>query len=91
MWAGSRRRYVPGFPIRLANGINPALEMKGNDSPQNKVKRNVSNERITAINAAGGVGRRGWDVAFKPGMSRTFTRSTPGREWRRIDLGATNF
>ena len=33
MWAGSRRRYVPDFLVRLAGGTILALEIKGTDSP----------------------------------------------------------
>jgi len=67
MWAGSRRRYVPDFLVRLAGGTILALEIKGTDSPQNKAKRDALNEWVKAMNTAGGFGRWGWDVAFKPG------------------------
>ena len=67
MWAGSRRRYVPDFLVRLSGGKLLALEIKGTDSPQNKAKRDALNEWVKAINAAGGFGRWAWDVAFKPG------------------------
>lgn len=67
MWAGSRRRYVPDFLVRLAGGTILALEIKGTDSPQNKAKRDALNEWVKAINAAAGFGRWAWDVAFKPG------------------------
>lgn len=67
MWAGSRRRYVPDFLVRLAGGTILALEIKGTDSPQNKAKRDALNEWMKAVNAAGGFGHWKWDVAFKPG------------------------
>lgn len=66
MWAGSRRRYVPDFLVRLASGTILALEIKGTDSPQNKAKRDALNEWVKAVNAAGGFGHWAWDVAFKP-------------------------
>lgn len=66
MWAGSRRRYVPDFLVRLACGTILALEIKGTDSPQNKAKRDALNEWVKAVNAAGGFGHWAWDVAFKP-------------------------
>ena len=66
MWAGSRRRYVPDFLVRLSDGRLLALEIKGSDSPQNKAKRDALNEWVKAINAAGGFGRWAWDVAFDP-------------------------
>ena len=67
MWAGSRRRYVPDFLVRLSDGMLIALEIKGTDSPQNKAKRDALAEWVKAINAAGGFGRWAWDVAFNPG------------------------
>ena len=66
MWAGSRRRYVPDFLVRLSCGKILVLEIKGTDSPQNKAKRDALNEWVRAINATGGFGRWSWDVAFKP-------------------------
>jgi type III restriction enzyme len=66
MWAGSRRRYIPDFIVRLENGLTLALEIKGTDSPQNKAKRGALNEWVKAINTAGGFGQWTWDVAFKP-------------------------
>ncbi|GJM09714.1 MAG: hypothetical protein DHS20C11_19900 [Lysobacteraceae bacterium] len=67
MWAGSRRRYVPDFLVRLKGGKLLALEIKGTDSPQNKAKRDALNEWVRAVNAAGSFGNWEWDVAFKPG------------------------
>ncbi|MCF7976790.1 MAG: hypothetical protein K9L82_02015 [Chromatiaceae bacterium] len=66
LWAGSRRRYVPDFLIRLANGTQLALEIKGTDSPQNQAKREALSEWISAINSSGGFGHWAWDVAFQP-------------------------
>lgn len=67
LWAGSRRRYVPDFLIRLANGKTLVLEIKGTDSPQNQAKRDALSEWIAAVNSAGGFGSWCWDVAFRPG------------------------
>lgn len=66
LWGGARRRYVPDFLVRLANGRTLVLEIKGQDSPQNRAKREVLGEWITAVNAAGGFGVWCWDVAFEP-------------------------
>jgi type III restriction enzyme len=66
MWAGSRRRYVPDFLVRLANGTTLVLEIKGTDSPQNRAKHEALNEWIAAINTTGGFGLWAWDVAFDP-------------------------
>ena len=52
--------------MRLKNGTNLALEIKGEDSAQNKAKREALAEWVTAVNAAGGFGTWTWDVAFQP-------------------------
>jgi type III restriction enzyme len=66
LWAGSRRRYVPDFLIKLANGKTLILEIKGEDSPQNRAKRDALAEWVAAVNAAGGFGSWAWSVAFQP-------------------------
>lgn len=66
LWQGSRRRYIPDFIVRLANGKTLALEIKGTDSQQNKAKRDALDEWVRAINSAGGFGQWSWDVAFDP-------------------------
>ncbi|MBB1116687.1 DEAD/DEAH box helicase family protein [Stenotrophomonas sp. W1S232] len=68
MWGGAKRRYVPDFLIRLANGKTLVLEIKGEDSPQNKAKRSALDAWVKAINSKGGFGVWCWDVAFE--MSR---------------------
>lgn len=66
LWQGSRRRYIPDFIVRMATGVTLALEIKGTDSPQNKVKRDALDEWVKAVNSAGGFGTWAWDVAFEP-------------------------
>jgi len=66
MWAGSRRRYVPDFLVKLLNGVTLALEIKGVDSPQNRAKRAALGEWVAAVNAEGGFGVWALDVAFEP-------------------------
>lgn len=66
LWGGSRRRFLPDFLIRLANGKTLALEIKGEDSPQNQAKRDALAEWVQAVNAEGGFGIWAWDVAFNP-------------------------
>jgi type III restriction enzyme len=66
LWQGSRRRYIPDFIVRLANGKTLALEIKGTDSEQNKSKREALDEWVQAVNSSGGFGEWSWDVAFNP-------------------------
>jgi len=66
LWNGSKRKYIPDFIIRLANGTNLILEVKGEDSEQNRAKRQALAEWTEAINLKGGFGRWVSDVSFAP-------------------------
>ncbi len=66
MWNGSKRRFIPDFLIRLANGKTLVLEIKGEDSPQNCAKRVALDVWVKAVNAKGGFGMWSADVAFEP-------------------------
>lgn len=62
MWRGSRRRFVPDYLIRLANGKHLVLEIKGEDSDQNRCKRMALDTWVRAVNDRGGFGLWCWDV-----------------------------
>lgn len=62
LWRGSKRRFVPDFLIQLANGKNLVLEIKGEDSDQNRHKRLALDAWVRAVNARGGFGTWCWDV-----------------------------
>jgi type III restriction enzyme len=66
LWNGVRRRYLPDFLIRLSNGKTLVLEIKGEDSEQNRAKRAALDAWVAAVNAKGGFGVCCWDVAFEP-------------------------
>ncbi len=66
LWNGVRRRHLPDFLIRLANGKTLVLEIKGEDSAQNRAKRAALAVWVQAVNAKGGFGLWCWDVAFQP-------------------------
>ena len=66
LWNGARRRFIPDFLVRLANGRMLALEIKGEDSEQNRAKRAALDTWVKAVNAKGGFGQWCWDVAFQP-------------------------
>jgi len=66
LWNGSRRRFIPDFIVRLANGKNLILEIKGQDSDQNKAKRSTLDAWVRAVNSRGGFGVWCWEVAFEP-------------------------
>ncbi|HLS99199.1 MAG TPA: DEAD/DEAH box helicase family protein [Porticoccaceae bacterium] len=64
LWRGSRRRFVPDYLIRLTNGKNLVLEIKGEDSDQNRAKRMALDTWVKAVNARGGFGTWCWDVVL---------------------------
>ena len=66
LWNGARRRFVPDFLIRLSGGKTLVLEIKGEDSGQNRAKRAALDTWVKAVNAKGGFGAWAWDVVFKP-------------------------
>jgi type III restriction enzyme len=66
LWNGARRRFIPDFLIRLTNGKTLALEIKGEDSEQNRAKRSALDAWAKGVNSKGGFGTWCWDVAFQP-------------------------
>ena len=66
LWNGSRRRFLPDFLIRLSNGKTLVLEIKGEDSAQNRAKRSALDIWVKAVNAKSGFGAWAWDVVFQP-------------------------
>nr|WP_277602432.1 DEAD/DEAH box helicase family protein [Parahaliea mediterranea] len=66
IWRGSSRNFVPDYLIRLSNGKHLILEVKGQDSDQNKAKRNAADLWVKAVNDHGGFGSWCFDTAFEP-------------------------
>ena len=66
LWNGARRRFVPDFLVRLANGRMLVLEVKGEDSEQDRAKRAALDAWVKGVNARGGFGVWCADVAFQP-------------------------
>ena len=60
------RKYWPDFIIRLNNGQHLVLETKGQDSQQNRTKREFLDEWVRAVNAHGGFGTWQWAVSKNP-------------------------
>ncbi len=65
LWNGARRRFIPDFLIRLSNGKTLVLEIKGQDTEQNRAKRAALDAWVKGINEKGGFGKWCWDVAFE--------------------------
>ena len=66
LWEGQVRKYRPDFLMKLRNGMNFILEVKGIDSQQNKTKRRFLDEWVKAVNSHGGFGTWKWDVSRNP-------------------------
>ena len=76
-WARSSRtaRPIPAyrvvldvgrFSLRLATGKMLVLEVKGQDTQQNRTKREFLAEWVKAVNEHGGFGQWACDVSFDP-------------------------
>jgi len=75
------KRYVPDFLVRFANGTMLVLEIKGQDTQQNRTKRGFLDEWTKAVNSHGGFGHWTWDVSFDPPTSQL--RGSAPHHWAR--------
>jgi len=66
VYKGVVQKYRPDFLIRLTNGRMLVLEVKGQDTQQNKTKREFLAEWVKAVNEHGGFGQWACDVSFDP-------------------------
>lgn len=67
LWNGSPRKYIPDFIIRLRSGKNLILEVKGQESEKDRVKRRFLEEWVEAVNEDGRFGQWVCDVSYSPG------------------------
>ncbi|PIW32576.1 MAG: hypothetical protein COW27_03610 [Nitrosopumilales archaeon CG15_BIG_FIL_POST_REV_8_21_14_020_37_12] len=74
LFNGILHEYWPDYLVRLKNGITLVLEIKGEDSEQNRAKREAIKEWVEAVNEDGKFGAWSWDVAFDPGEVRTIIK-----------------
>ncbi|MDL5503628.1 MAG: hypothetical protein QSU88_10465, partial [Candidatus Methanoperedens sp.] len=66
IFKGEVRKYRPDFLIRLKNRKLLILETKGQDSQQDKTKREFLDEWVKAVNQQGGFGEWTWAVSKDP-------------------------
>jgi type III restriction enzyme len=66
VFRGVTLKYRPDFLVRLANGANLVLEVKGQDSDEARAKRRALAEWVQAVNAHGGFGTWACDVSSDP-------------------------
>lgn len=67
IFRGEVKKYRPDYLIRLTNGEYLVLEIKGQENPLDKTKREFLNEWVFAVNQKGGFGKWKWDVSRMPG------------------------
>jgi len=65
LWNGAKRRYIPDFLVRLTNGRTLVLEIKGEDSEQNRAKLGAMRAWVEGVNTKGGFGVWCSDVAYE--------------------------
>ena len=70
---------MPDFIIRLSNGINLILEVKGRDTLQDKTKRSYLDEWVKAVNEQGGFGTWRWAVSKDPADIAGILENVAGR------------
>jgi type III restriction enzyme len=70
LYRGSSRNFVPDYLIRLNNGKTLVLEVKGQDSEQNRAKRAAMQTWVQAVNEQGGFGQWSFEVVFEPSRIR---------------------
>jgi type III restriction enzyme len=63
---GVVKKYWPDFIICLKKGDYLVLEIKGQDSQQDRTKREFLNEWVKAVNEHGGFGKWKWTVSKDP-------------------------
>lgn len=54
---GREQKYRPDFLLRLQNGSTLAIEVKGEETQQDRVKRDAVREWVKAVNQHGGFGK----------------------------------
>ena len=66
IFKGVVRKFRPDFLVRLTNGNHLVLEVKGQDTQQDRTKREFLDEWVRAVNAHGGFGTWKWAVSMNP-------------------------
>jgi len=66
LFNGKIRKFYPDFLIKLKNGKTLVLEVKGQDTEQDRIKRKQLDRWVNAVNEYGSFGKWDWDVSFSP-------------------------
>jgi type III restriction enzyme len=77
-YSGVVRKYRPDFIVRMASGQMLVLEVKGQDSEEDRTKRDFLSEWVRAVNEHGGFGQWVSEVSYDPGDLRTILKRHSG-------------
>lgn len=66
IWRGVVKKYRPDYIVRLTDGSHLVLEVKGQETEQDRSKRAALDEWIEAVNQKGGFGRWRAAVSYDP-------------------------
>jgi type III restriction enzyme len=66
VYRGIVQKFRPDYLVRLTSGKMLILEVKGQDTQQDKTKREFLSEWAQAVNHHGGFGTWSWDVSRNP-------------------------
>jgi type III restriction enzyme len=64
VFKGIVKKFRPDFLVRLSSGTTLVLEVKGQDSAENRTKREFLAEWVRAVNEDGGFAHWASDVSF---------------------------
>lgn len=65
-YQGTPHTFYPDYLVRLTNGTTLVLEVKGQDTQQNRTKREFLDEWVRAVNEHRGFGQWAWAVSMNP-------------------------
>jgi type III restriction enzyme len=81
IYRGVVRKYRPDFLVRLVSGELLVLEVKGQDTEQDQIKRRFLDEWVKAVNDHAGFGVWAWEVSKNPAdIKDLLARHTPHQE-----------
>jgi len=78
IFAGVFHKYRPDLLIRLTNGTNLVVELKGQSTPQDQTKRRYLDEWVKAVNAHGGFGKWAAGLCLNPSDLPTVIQKSAG-------------
>ena len=79
LFEGGVHKYRPDFLVRLTDGVLLVLEIKGQETPKDRTKREFMREWVEAVNGYGGFGQWRCNVSRSPSdVADVLARATGG-------------